>query len=628
MLSKTKLIYTLLLFVLISNNGFSQTRQATKAADSLRNQSVLSQSEKLQQLEIIKLRDSLTKLSLTHQIELLTNTNNAKKQDLQQALAKLKTKDTEQLFAKRRKIDSLRKFTKPYPVVPFLNDTLFLIYSKLGSLSAKDRAEATANRINNISNYYLFKADSLKIIPTETTIDIVFREKIIMSISEDDALWQNSSQESLAKQYKTSIAGAVTAYQQATSWQTIAKQFGLAVLVIIALIFIIKGLNKLFRFTRTKIEAEKDQRLTEIKISNYQLLTADRLLQFFLSINTTIKWLLIILSIYLALPVLFSIFPWTEGFANTLLSYFINPLKKILVSIWNYLPNLFTIIVIAAVFTYVIKGVKYLKQEIETGALKITGFYADWANPTFVIIKVLLYAFMFVLIFPYLPGSDSQVFKGVSVFLGVLFTFGSSGSLSNVIAGLVLTYMRAFKIGDRVKIADITGDIIEKSLLVTRVRTANNEMISIPNSNVIGSHTINYSSDSLDKGLILHTTVTIGYDVPWKNIHQALLDAADRTEHLLKEPKPFILQTSLEDFYVAYRLNAYTREANKQAGIYSHLHQNIQDCCNEAGIEIMSPHYRAARDGSLTTIPADYLSKDYKAPSFNVKIEKDERDRN
>ena len=626
MLSKIKIAFGFLFFLLVSNLVFSQSKQTKKVADSLSNEFRLSQSEKLQQMEILRLKDSLTKLSLKHQIELLTNTDNAKKQELLQTLDQLKNKNAAELDSKKRKIDSLRNFVKGHPVIPFLNDTLFSIYNKLGSLSAKDRAEATAARINNISSYYLFKADSLKIMPSETTIDIVFREKVIISISENDALWQNTSQENLAKQYKNSIANAVIAYQQATSWQTIAKQFGLAVLVIIALTFLIKGLNKLFRFTRTKIEAEKDQRLKEIKISNYQLLTADRLLQFFLSINTTIKWLLIILTIYLALPVLFSIFPWTEGFANTLLSYFINPLKKILVSIWNYLPNLFTIIVIAAVFTYVIKGIKYLKQEIETGALKLTGFYADWANPTFVIIKVLLYAFMFVLIFPYLPGSDSQVFKGVSVFLGVLFTFGSSGSLSNVIAGLVLTYMRAFKIGDRVKIADITGDIIEKSLLVTRVRTANNEIISIPNSNVIGSHTINYSSDSLDKGLILHTTVTIGYDVPWKNIHQALLDAVDRTEHLLKEPKPFVLQTGLEDFYVAYQINAYTREANKQAGIYSHLHQNIQDCCNEAGIEIMSPHYRAARDGSLTTIPADYLSKDYKAPSFNVKIEKDKID--
>ncbi len=276
-------------------------------------------------------------------------------------------------------------------------------------------------------------------------------------------------------------------------------------------------------------------------------------------------------------------------------------------------------------FRYVLKGINFLKIEIEKGALKLPGFYPDWAQPTFQIIKVLLYAFMFIVIFPYLPGSDSPVFKGVSVFLGVLFTFGSSGSLSNVIAGLVLTYMRAFKIGDRVKIGDTTGDIIEKSLLVTRIRTIKNEIISIPNTNVMNSYTTNYSSDASENGLIVHTTVTIGYDVPWKNIHQALLEAASRTKHLLKEPKAFVLQISLDDFYVTYEINAYTREAHKQAFIYSHLHQNIQDCCNEAGIEILSPHYRAARDGNTTTIPTNYLDKNYKAPSFNIKVEKDNK---
>lgn len=230
---------------------------------------------------------------------------------------------------------------------------------------------------------------------------------------------------------------------------------------------------------------------------------------------------------------------------------------------------------------------------------------------------------MVVVIFPYLPGSDSPIFQGVSVFLGVLFTFGSSGSLSNVVAGLVLTYMRLFKIGDRVKIGDVIGDVIEKSLLVTRIRTIKNEIISIPNSTVMSSHTINYSSDTVDKGLIMHTTVTIGYDVPWKEIHQALLNAADRTDLLLKEPKPFVLQTSLDDFYVSYQINAYTKEANKQTNIYSQLHCNIQDCCNEMGIEILSPHYRAARDGNHTTIPANYLNKEYQAPEFNVKIKKD-----
>ena len=169
--------------------------------------------------------------------------------------------------------------------------------------------------------------------------------------------------------------------------------------------------------------------------------------------------------------------------------------------------------------------------------------------------------------------------------------------------------MRLFKIGDRVKIGEVSGDIIEKSLLVTSVRTIKNEIISIPNSTVMSSHTINYSSDALEKGLIVHTTVTIGYDVPWKDMHQALIDAALRTEHIQSEPKPFVLQTSLDDFYVSYQCNAYTREPNKQAGIYSELHQNIQDVCNERGIEIMSPHYRANRNGNPSTIPASYLAK-------------------
>ncbi|MEO5908719.1 MAG: mechanosensitive ion channel family protein, partial [Ginsengibacter sp.] len=238
------------------------------------------------------------------------------------------------------------------------------------------------------------------------------------------------------------------------------------------------------------------------------------------------------------------------------------------------------------------------------------------------------FAFMVVVIYPYLPGSGSPVFQGVSVFLGFLFTFGSAGSLSNIISGLILTYMRLFKIGDRVKIADVTGDVIEKSLLVTRIRTIKNEIISIPNSTVMNSHTINYSSDAPGLGLILNTTVTIGYDVPWRKMYEALIEAALRTNYVLHDPKPFVLQTGLQDFYVAYQINAYIREANRQSDIYSELHQNIQDVCNEKGIEIMSPHYTSARDGNNTTIPEEYLPGDYKAPSFNISLKDNKKDEN
>ena len=330
------------------------------------------------------------------------------------------------------------------------------------------------------------------------------------------------------------------------------------------------------------------------------------------------------LAIYITLPILFGIFPWTKDVADTLFGYILNPVKKIAGGLWRYLPNLITIIVIIIVFRYLLKGIHFLKNEIEKGNLHLPGFYPDWANPTYQIVRVLVVAFMIIVIFPYIPGSDSPVFRGVSVFLGFLFTFGSAGSLSNIMAGLILTYMRLFKLGDRVKIGEVTGDVIEKSLLVTRIRTIKNEIISIPNSTVMSSHTINYSSDAPEKGLIIHTTVTIGYDVPWRDMHQALIDAAAKTDLVLKEPKPFVLQTSLDDFYVSYQINAYIREAGKQATIYSDLHQNIQDVCNERGIEIMSPHYTAARDGNATAIPPDYLPKDYKAPGFNINVQKDD----
>ena len=203
----------------------------------------------------------------------------------------------------------------------------------------------------------------------------------------------------------------------------------------------------------------------------------------------------------------------------------------------------------------------------------------------------------------------------------MLFSLGSTTAIANMVAGLVITYMRPFEIGDRIKIGDVTGDVVEKTLLVTRVKTPLNEVITIPNSSVLNSNTTNYSSEAMENGLIIHSTVTIGYDVPWKDIHRALIDAALRTDKVLNEPEPFVLQTSLDDFYVSYQINAYIREASKQAHIYSNLHQNIQDVCNERGIEIMSPHYRAARDGNMTTIPADYLDKDYRAPGFNVIVE-------
>lgn len=579
-------------------------------------------NKNIKKIENQRIVDSIKKSELEDELNSLKTTDNLKKEDLQAQIEELKEKDRNRLLEKKIRIDSLKQTAKKYPVYGFFNDTLFTIYTKSGSFSPQMRASTITERINQLDKNFIISRDSLELIHFETSIDIMFNETIIMSINDNDAIWNNSTRFKLAEHYKEIITNEIIAYKSETSLLSLSKEIGLALLVILIFSILIYYIKRISRWSARKIEHSENTLLNGIKIKEYVLLDSKSEVKALLRINTFIKWTVILLSIYIAVPILFGIFPWTKNFADDLFGYILTPIQKIAVGIWNYLPNLITIIVIITVFRYVLKGINYLKSEVQSGNLNIPGFFPDWANPTYQIVRVLLISFLIVVIFPYLPGSESPIFRGVSVFLGFLFTFGSAGSLSNVISGLVLTYMRLFKIGDRVKIGEVTGDVIEKSLLVTRIRTIKNEIISIPNSTIMNNHTINYSSDAPNNGLILHTTVTIGYDVPWKDMHQVLIDAALKTKGVLQDPKPFVLQTGLEDFYVAYQINVYTREANAQQDIYSELHQNIQDVCFERGIEILSPHYRAARDGNSTTIPASYLPKDYKAPNFNININK------
>ena len=499
------------------------------------------------------------------------------------------------------------------------DDTLFHVYTKLGPFSPQERAALTADKVKRLEEEVFFKADSLMVYPSEQTVDIMYGQLVLQSISDNDALWQNVSKDSLAQAHRRQIVRAVQAYKQEKqlaqppqgNWADAAR----------AARALLHGAlpHRVFPVAAAEAGRQGGRVVSRAsKSATSSFFNEQRQLHTALLLLTVVQWVVILLTIFLVLPLVFKIFPGTQGIADLLLSYILNPLRRIALSVWHYLPNLFTIAVIVWVFRYVLKLIFSLKEEIRLGNLQLDGFYPDWANPTYQIVRLLVFAFALVVIFPYLPGSDSPVFQGVSVFLGFLFTFGSAGSLSNIVAGLIITYMRAYKMGDRVKIGDVTGDIIERTLLVTRIRTIKNEEITIPNSSVMSSYTTNYSSAAPKLGLILHTTVTIGYDVPWPQVHELLIAAALAAEDVLPDPKPFVLQTSLDDYYVSYQLNAYTHAAGKQAGIYSRIHQHIQDGFNKAGVEIMSPHYRAVRDGNLMALPPDYLPKDYVAPKFRV----------
>jgi len=574
----------------VNNIVYAQKPTDTTSGNSALNEAVLIRDQ--QQANV----DSLIKERLER--ELKAASGNVKKTlELEKKLREIERTDSLRKVAQLQEIASLKKTTKGHPVVLNL-DTLFYIYTRTGSFDAQERARATSEKISKIYEDAFYNPDSLRINSLNDSHDIIYKKKfIILTIGNLDGLWLGKSNGELAKDYLNIIKNSVEKEKKSHSLMNWAKRIGLALLVILMLITIIKVTNYFFRKTANYLVNRKTLMENGLVIKKTQILSPKYLEGILLKINGIVKIIVILLVIYLSLPLLFSIFPETEGWTNTLLKWILSPLRVASKAIVDYLPNLFTIVVVYLIFKYILRGIKFFFREIRLGNVKIRGFHQDWAMPTFNILKVVLYAFMLVIIFPYLPGSSSPAFQGVSVFLGILLSLGSSSATSNLVAGLVITYMRPFKVGDRVKIGDVTGDVIEKTMLVTRIRTIKNEDVTVPNSMVLSSSTVNYSARTKknEPGLILHYTVTIGYDVPWKKVYDLLTNAALATVHIEKEPAPFVLQTDLDDFSICYQINAYTLQANLQAVIYSNLLENIQDVFNEAEVEILSPHYNVIR---------------------------------
>ena len=615
---KVSIVLLLLLTALFS---YGQADSASKAAQD---QDLITKQQ--QGKNLIAYADSSHRFDSIQLVQIQTQIAELKTLDVEERAVLQARKDSiENAQALNRarikaQVDSLRGNTTGVPVI-FNRDTICFIFANLGPFTPSQRAETIVTKLEKLAENHLFNPADLKIFNGAESADIMSDDLILLSITDRDAFWQDKSRMAVAEQYREHIVMAVKRYREETGFTAVLFRILKVIAVFILLFFGVKYMNRGFTYLNKRLLAYGGRFITGIKISNYELLSDELEKRMLASILKILKWILIAFVIYLSLPVVFSIFPHTEGIARTLIGYVVNPILSFANAFVGYISNLISIAVVLFITNYVVRFLKFLAHEVNAGRLVINGFYSDWALPTYKLIRIVVFAFSFVIIFPLLPGSDSQAFKGVSVFLGILISLGSSSAISNIIAGLVITYMRAFKIGDRVKIGDTVGDVISKTMLVTHVRTIKNEDVTIPNAAILNGSTVNYSSSANDLGLILNTTVTIGYDVPWKQVHDLLIGAALKTSRVEKEPSPFVLQTSLDDFYVSYQINAITREAGFAAKIYSELHANIQDAFNEAGVEILSPHYRAARDGNAMAIPSSYLPPDYKAPGFGVKVE-------
>lgn len=527
--------------------------------------------------------------------------------ELEQARFKLYAGDSIELSRQRQRIDSLRRTTKGVPVVVDC-DTLFYFYAKRGGYTPAKRAEDASSYIEEVGKRLTMKPDSVWIDRSDIISDIMYKDKVLFSVTDMDALWYGVTRDSLSAELRTVVVHKLEVMKSEYGALQLVRRIGYLLLILVAQYFLFRLTIWLFRKLRDRIPQFK---LKPFMFRGIELIDIPRQVKVLVFISGVLKYVVMALQLLVSVPLIFAIFPQTEGFAYKLLGYIWSPVKTILMGIVDYIPNLFTIIVIWYVIKSLVRLLHYLAREVEAGRLNLGGFYPDWAMPTYHIIRFMLYAFMVAMIYPYLPGSQSGVFQGVSVFVGLIISLGSSTVMGNIIAGLVITYMRPFKLGDRIKLNDTTGDIIEKTPLVTRIRTPKNEVVTVPNSFIMSSHTVNYSASARDYGLIIHSEVTIGYDAPWRQVHQLLIEAALNTPGVTDDPRPFVLETSLSDWYPVYQLNAYIKDASKMPRIYSDLHQNIQDRFNEAGVEIMSPHYFAARDGGETTIPKDDMRSRY-----------------
>ena len=458
---------------------------------------------------------------------------------------------------------------------------------------ADTRAAEMSEAIGEIAKSFKYGPDDLRMIKDER-----IRATLLMCEGEFlGAVWEYEaealgvSEADLAAERLEIIRQAIIDYRSDFSSGSIIKAVIYAVLATILLVVLLTLISRL----QKRLENSLEHRIGTLTL--FKVLKGEVLVDFFRAVNRLIYFITVVWMVLAYLNFLLSLFPWTFGIASQVYGLAAGPLKAFAAAFLKQIPSFFFLAFIIIGTVFLLRGIRFIFHEIERGRIKISGFYKEWAKPTFNIVRLVVITFAFVLAFPYIPGSSSNAFKGMSLFIGLLVSIGSGGAVANVISGIILIYMRPFALGDRVRIGETTGDVVDRNLLTTRIRTTKNERVTIPNTNILAGQIINFTSKARTKELILHTSVTIGYDVPWRQVHELLIGAAQAVETVMEEPAPFVLQKGLNDFYIEYELNAYTDKPRQIPATYSELHQNIQDQFNEADVEILSPHYRVLREG-------------------------------
>lgn len=493
------------------------------------------------------------------------------------------------------------------------------VYEPVASLTPEARANGIATRIIGVARDSHLPPESVHIRPREAWTEISADNTVIMAVTDADARAAGMTRQDLALHDAEGIREAIRTYREEHSWRMIVRAIvktAVITLILIALLWLVRRFRL---FARARIQRQiaasagvEAKSAWHISIAYFGPMV--------LGLGAFFHWVVILGLLEAYATVTLGFYSSTRAISLKATRWILSQLELLAKSGLEYLPNLLVLAVIVLLTFYVMRVIKLIFDRISKGDLKLHGFYPDWAEPTDKLVRLLVLVLALIVAFPYLPGARSPAFQGISIFVGLLLSLGSSSAVANAIAGIILTYMRSFLIGDWIQIGETMGEVVERNMLVTRLLTPKAEIITIPNSTVMSGAVKNYSTEAKKSGVIFYTAVSISFEAPWRTVHQLLINAALGTEHVLSQPVPFVLQRSIDDFYVTYELNAYTDAPREVLNIYSDLHRNIQDKFNEAGVEICSPHYSAVRDGNSIATPEQYIKPGYSAPGFRINL--------
>jgi small-conductance mechanosensitive channel len=472
-----------------------------------------------------------------------------------------------------------------------LDGTVLLTVRGASSLPAAERARQIQERLTAIAADSGVPVDSLRIVEIDGMARIMAGDRPIMSVVSADANLEQVGTRELATLHITRLRDAINGYRAARSPAALRanafKALGATVVLIVTTVLLFWFWRRFDRLLTKRLAS----RIQTVGIQSFEVMRAERIwsaLQGTLAALRTVALLAIVL-VYVGFVL--AQFPRTRGLSRGMVAFALGPLQVIANGLIANVPSLVFLVVLFFVFRFGLRLIRLFFDAIERGTVSLANFDPEWAQPTYKIVRTFVIAFGLVVAYPYIPGSESAAFRGVSLFIGIVFSLGSSSAVSNIIAGYMMTYRRAFKVGDWVKVGGSVGEVIEMRLQVTHLRSTKNEEIVIPNSQILTSEVLNYSSLARTRGLILHTEVGIGYETPWRQVEAMLTQAAKRTPGLVMEPPPFVLQRKLADFAVVYELNVYCSNVPAFQQLYSALHRNILDVFNEYGVQIMTPAY-------------------------------------